>query len=793
MKTTSFKKLALFKKKESPVNKSNETKKKISKEPSFLERLFRNPFLFLILFVIILAYFLSYVPSKSLPLLEEGEIAPSDISAPADLTIQDKETTEKRKNEAANSVLPVYVSDLNAFPNTEEKIRGLFSSGRVLIEKNITAQRLTEFQMMALENYGIEISSSDLKLLVRYKFPARLEESLIGLLAKMLENSIILSKNLLIHGEQEKGLTLIASPGNEKALKASDILDIKDSKLKLTQEITKLELPQTEKYLLEHLSHILITPNINFSILETDARQEQARARVETVFYNIKEGKVIIRKGDEVTKDVLKQIKIINQNLQSKPSWLMNFFGTFFLFGLIFVTLWYYLKSFIKPKTAFKYYLMTGIVLILSLIFYKLSIFLSGVFSQSTDFFLLSSVESYRYAFPFQFGVILFAFLTSSTVALIYTVINSMMVGYLFKANLYLMFFSLLGGFAAIYGIKYYGNYKRTSTFRAGLFLIAPINTFVIIVFHLIRENIGPIDLFVTDILMGVLGGILSASLAFLFLPIFENVFQFVTQTKLLELANSELPIFRTMALEAPGSYHHSLIVASLAEKAAEGLKLDPMLVKAGSLYHDIGKLKRPEYFIENRARNSDMHKTLKPSMSTLVIVNHVKEGLELAKKLKLPKKIREIIEQHHGKSLVRYFFEKAKEEYDPEMQKIGEESYRYPGPIPKSKEATLVMLADSVEAAARSLKLPTKSKLKIMITEIFNNYIQDGQLDDCNFSIKELRIIADSFLSTLDTVYHPRVEYPGFDFEMKKKKKKNTPKTPNDRNNKSAKKIPNK
>ena len=207
-------------------------------------------------------------------------------------------------------------------------------------------------------------------------------------------------------------------------------------------------------------------------------------------------------------------------------------------------------------------------------------------------------------------------------------------------------------------------------------------------------------------------------------------------------------------------------------------------------MYHDIGKIKRPEYFIENRTRNADMHKDLKPSMSSLVIINHVKEGVELAKKLKVPLKIREIIEQHHGTSLVRYFFEKAKEKYDPDMQKVGEESYRYPGPIPKGREAALIMLADSIEAASRSLKAPSETNLKRLITDMFSKHMEDGQLDECDFSLKELRAIAASFLSTLFTIYHPRIEYPGFDFEMKNAAKKDKGKTVNDRNNKQPKTI---
>jgi len=518
--------------------------------------------------------------------------------------------------------------------------------------------------------------------------------------------------------------------------------------------------------------------------METESRKELARQRIETVFYYIKKGKVIVRKGDEVNKEALKLIEIINSGQQTKPGWLINFSGTFLLFSLLFITLWYYLKSVLKLEQSLKNFIMMGMLIVLSLLFYKLSNFFAALLSANTSFPPLTNIETYRQAFPYQFGAPLLAFLTVSHLALIYTVINSLLIGYLFKANFYLMVYSFLGGLSAIYGIRFYGRGRRTSTFQAGLFLIAPVNIFVIITFHMISEKIGPLDLLLSEIFMGFLGGIISASLAFLFLPIFENIFNIPTQSKLLELANSDLPIFRQMAMEAPGSYHHSLLVASLAESAAEEIKLDPMLVKAGALYHDIGKLKRPEYFLENQTRVPDLHKDLKPSMSTLVIVNHVKEGVELSKKLKLPQKIRDIIEQHHGNSLVRYFFQKAKEKYDPEMHKIGEESYRYAGPIPKSKEAALILLSDSVEAASRSLKSPSEASLKKLINDIFNSYIEDGQLDDCEFSLKELKAISSSFFTSLYTIYHPRVEYPGFDFEMRKTRKSEKNQKNNDRNN---------
>jgi len=787
MSPITFKNLKFFKKSEPQTikQKNSTSPSKTEVKLSLWQKLAQSPIVFLFIFVVILAAFISYVPSRSLPLLPEGEIARSDIIAPSDLTVEDEETTEKRKREAADVILPVYTQDANVFSDTEESIREFFNSGREWLKEPVTIARRDELQKSIQENYDFDIPSKDLRLLIKNKFSAVTEESLISLLGKISAQGIILSKNLLIYGEQERGFNLLSEPDAEKILKVEEIIDTKEGKEILAEEIGQLDLHRNKKALLTDLANHFLSANITFNKAETETRKELARQSVETVFYTIKKGKVIIRKGDEVNKEALEYINVINQNLQARPGWLTNFSGTFLLYALLFFALWYYLNSITRFRRALKIFIMMGATLIISVLLYKLSIFLASIFSASTNIFLFTYPESYWYAFLFQFGVLLIAFLAGNQLALIYTILNSLLVGYLFKEDFYLMIFCLIGGLAAIYGIKYYGKQKRTSAFRAGIFLVAPVNMLVILIIHLIKETMGPFDLLSSEIFMGFLGGILSGSLAFLLLPVFENVFSFLTQTKLLELMNSDLPIFRQMAMEAPGSYHHSLAVASLAEKAAEEIKIDPMVVKAGALYHDIGKIKRPEYFIENRIQNPDMHKDLKPSMSSLVIINHVKEGVELAKKLKLPEKIKDMIEQHHGRSLMRFFFQKAKEKYDPEMHKIGEESYRYAGPKPKSKEAALIMLADSVEGASKSLKSPTSPSLKRVITEIFNNYIQDGQLDDCYFSLKELQTVASSFHSTLYSIYHPRVEYPGFDFEMKKKNEKNN--KPDDRNNKST------
>jgi putative nucleotidyltransferase with HDIG domain len=787
----SFRKIKLFKGSEIHPRKPHAPPPPKEEGPSVRGSFFRNPFIILGFFVTVLSLIIAYLPSRSLSAPGVGEIAGADIIAPSDLTIEDQETTAKRRIAIEGTVLPAYRFDAGSFTETEGRIHEFFNLGRDWLRTLSGARKPEDLQKAVLDKMGIEIDLPHLAALIKAKFPAELEDGLVSVIGKISAQGIILSKNLFIQGELERGFTLTKTDGGERTARTNDVLDIKEAKERFVAEVDGLEIAARSKMLLVSLSDLFLSPNITYDKSETDARKEWARMSVETVFYTIKKGKVIVRKGDEVTAESIKQVHLINIKLKQRPSWFTNFSGTFLLFAILFITLWYYLKSILSSEYALKKFVMMGATLVLSLVVYRLSLFLAGGFSSHADVSYFAVNETYQFAFPFQIGVLLFAFLTSDHLALIYAILNSLMAGYVLGPNYYPLIFSLIGGIAAIYGVKVYQRHRRTSILRAGLFFVAPINVFVIITIHLIKEKLGGLGPLSVEVLMGLVGGALSAALAFILLPIFETVFRFVTSTKLLELTNSDLPVFRQMAIEAPGSYHHSLIVATLAEKAAEEIKADAMLVKAGALYHDVGKVKMPEYFIENRTGNFDLHKDLTPSLSTLVITNHVKEGLEIARKLKLPAQLRDIIEQHHGNSLVRYFYQKAKEKCDPEMNKIGEEEYRYPGPRPRSREAGLVMLADSVEAASRSLKSPAKDSLKRLITEIFNSYLQDGQLDDCDFSLRDLRSAAASFFSILYAVYHPRVEYPGFDFEMKREKKAANARKNNDRNHQQAAHAP--
>lgn len=243
-------------------------------------------------------------------------------------------------------------------------------------------------------------------------------------------------------------------------------------------------------------------------------------------------------------------------------------------------------------------------------------------------------------------------------------------------------------------------------------------------------------------------------------LPIFEYLFRTITDISLLELTDFAHPIMQRMIMEAPGTYHHSLIVGNLSEAASTAIGAHALLARVGAYYHDIGKLHKPDYFSENHNIDTDKHQTLPPNMSKIVIMNHVKEGVELAKKSNLNGRIIDFIQQHHGTSLVYYFYLRAMENTAEEEQ-VKEEGFRYPGPKPDTKETAIVLLADSVEAAARSLKEPTPAKIEELVHKVINNKFIDGQLDNCDLTLRDLEKISAVFARILSGIYHSRISYP--------------------------------
>ncbi len=255
-----------------------------------------------------------------------------------------------------------------------------------------------------------------------------------------------------------------------------------------------------------------------------------------------------------------------------------------------------------------------------------------------------------------------------------------------------------------------------------------------------------------------LLNGVISSIVVLGILPVFEYIFKVVTNISLLELSDFNHPLLRKLILEAPGTYQHSLVVANLSEAAAEAIGANSLLARVGAYYHDVGKLVKPEYFVENLVNYKDMHKKLKPSMSKLIIFNHVKEGIELAEKYRLNPRIIDFISQHHGRTLVYYFYQRAKE-LEPEG--MHEEEYRYPGPRPQNKETAIVSLADTVEALSRTLEDPAPARIEEMVRDVVKKRFRDAELDESSITLKDLEKITKSFSRSLNAIFHTRISYP--------------------------------
>ncbi len=337
-------------------------------------------------------------------------------------------------------------------------------------------------------------------------------------------------------------------------------------------------------------------------------------------------------------------------------------------------------------------------------------------------------------------------------IAVLCATFTALMVDKPFPMFLYMVIAGLMG----VWGVK--NCRRRNALIEAGLF-ISLANMILVAAFELLEFPMAANDFLVGEV-FALSGGLLTGILALGLTPIMEAGFRYSSNIRLLELLSLDQPGFKELMLIAPGTYHHSLVVGQMVEAAAEAIDANSLLAKAAAYYHDIGKIKKPGYFVENQVNGENKHEKLAPSMSGLILIAHVKDGVDLARKYNLGEGLIDIIRQHHGTNLISYFYHKAKTQA-ANPQQVNIEDYRYPGPRPQTKEAGLVLLADQVEAASKSLSEPTPARIQGMVQKIINNVFADGQLDECELTLKDLHLIARSFNKILSGIFHQRIQYP--------------------------------
>ena len=370
----------------------------------------------------------------------------------------------------------------------------------------------------------------------------------------------------------------------------------------------------------------------------------------------------------------------------------------------------------------------------------------------------IQSHEAIVYGFPVAAGAMLVMLLFDFHTAIVFSFIISLLAG-LWRADASYTIYAFVGSLAASFSML--SCKRRTAILRGGMIVFAAnLITLLTILFY--KDQVFT-EAALVAALFAAISSVVVVAVVSLLLPLLENVFKVTTDISLLELLDLDHPLMKSLMINAPGTYHHSIIVGNLVESCAETVGVNPLMARVGAYYHDIGKVKMPEYFIENVASGVSKHEKLTPHMSAMVLTSHVKEGVDLAVQHKLPEDVVDIIQQHHGNALITYFYDKAKKEANGEGP--NEDTYRYPGPRPQSRTSALIMMADAVEASSRVLTDPTSARISALVDKIINHIFLTGQLEECRLTLKDIHEIKKRFTYILTGIMHRRIDYPGFDF----------------------------
>jgi len=699
---------------------------------------------------LILSLFLS--PTLQLPVkdYQVGEVATKEIKSPQDLLVEDVKSTQEKRTEAERAVLSVYDYDpavltdaegLAAPPPKEE--RGADLSGkRKKTEESPLRPHLGQREWNVLE---------------RERFNPSFREAIFKVLIPILKNGIVMNMDLL-DPDSGKGIAIrnIQTRDERRESPPFTFLDFKEARTRLRSQLDIISPPLGREILPVFLkvSEYYLRPNLTFNKDETQERKAKARENVNTVYFQVKRGDVILRAGDRVQIDHLLKIKGLKQ-ARKKGHLLSVFIGLGLLTFLFLAGLYQFsIKNIKKIAPSRKDILFFTSTLLGLIALLKLFLMITDILGGE----LLSiPSSSYYYLFPIAAGAMLVRIVINSEVAIVFAILASYFSASMIGNQLFFFIFSFVG--SVIGAHKVARCEQRSILLKAGL-VVGGINLLVILAYNLISGNPFRMTL-LSDMVMGFSGGLLASFIVLGIAPMVETLFAYTTDIKLLELANMDSPILKDLVLQAPGTFHHSVIVGNLVEAAAKSIGANPLLARVSAYYHDIGKLKKPFYFIENMGGMENKHDHLSPSMSSLILISHVKDGVEIARENHLGERIADIIEQHHGTGQISYFYQKAKEIENPDMDPLDEKDFRYPGPKPQTREAGIVMLADVVEAASRTLTDPSPSRIKGLVRRITNGIFLDGQLEECEMTLKDLHKIEESFVHILTAIFHQRIDYP--------------------------------
>ena len=675
-----------------------------------------------------------------------GKVADRDIYAPVDFSFNtglDTEKTARLKNEAALSARDVYDIDPAVYENSAQNIKALFSA---LKELKAAEDAGLEDRIAKLKSASrIELPDNDFKTLLASPESEKAEASILSQLEAILSQGVIPAEEKENLKKQGKAAIKVRNPAGKTEYDA-EVKNLKTlSDFQNPTQPLFADSPVTDNKLKSVMKGIVpatVSANLKSNVVETSRRREEAIAAVpaQDKFIDVVQGELIVKRGERITPFHVAKFEALRAASVSEQKFALSILGIFFVVIILVIITGLYLKYYEPAIYSNNRHLI--LIAIMAVVITAIGKAIS--LSNGAAYFVPVAIV------PILIGLLLGA-RPAIVTAMVLSIFAGLVVGERFDSTLIFIAGSVVG----IYTVR--AVRKRSELFKAGM--VVGVSSAVCVVGLGILNNLESSVIF-KDASMFLMNGIAVGIIIVGTLHIFESLFKITTNISLLELADPNNPLLKELILKAPGTYHHSLIVGNLAEAACDVIGANGLLARVGSYYHDIGKVEKSEYFAENQPITESQHDKLAPTMSSLIIINHVKDGLEKAKKAGLNGALMDFIEQHHGTGLIYYFYQRALESVE-DLNKLEEEGFRYPGPKPQTKETAIVHLADSVEAASRTLQNPTPANLEELVRRIINNKFIDGQLDECDLTLKDLNIIAGTFTKVLTGVYHTRVQYP--------------------------------
>ena len=654
--------------------------------------------------------------------LSVGQVSGSDVQANRYMTVEDKTATKAKEDLALENFEDIYTLNLDDYNNmTLASVSNFFNVVEDIVfgevPADIDGEHIDSYKVSELKSKSsIELSDADWYDLTTYSREDfnNLNHDALAILSQVMVNSGGVAEENLAQAKN----AILAEINNNYTATKLDVLE-------------------------ELFNDIPYYATLKVDTEATETAKAKILATVTPVYRTILKGEMIVSKGQVITEEQYDILYLMGYADEVNISKIAGSLAIILLV-LLGITI-IYMRTFCKDKYRDLGYMQILMLTVLVLVILD-ELILSLTVSPSADI-----SAQIGFLLPSAMGTMLVATLFNPNMAVFFNGIFAIFAGIL-TGDVQFVLLSLISGMVGAIGIIRLT--ERSDLYKTALY-IALINVIAIGAWGILNRTIW--DVIWVGMLFGILNGVFSAVLTLGLLPLIESLFGVTTSIKLLELSNPNQPLLKKLMLEAPGTYHHSVMVGNLGEAAAEAVGADGLIVRVGAYYHDIGKIKRPYFFTENQFNGENPHDKISPTLSALIITSHVKDGVEMATEAKLPPMIIDMIAQHHGNSLISFFYQKAKET----DEEVREEDYRYEQPKPQTKEAAILMMADTVEAAVRSKTGATPGQIEGFIRTLIKGKLNDGQFDECDLTFKDLDKIAETFGRVINGMYHKRIEYP--------------------------------